>query len=150
MPLRFGRALALAGIGGVATYFCWIALGALFWGPFARYGPHVNDFDLAVLLGFGPFVVAAIFVMSISVAARFERKKFERGEPPPSNALRVLFLGTFPAAITFALINAPHPETWQFPLSETAVGLVGLALGYLWVRWRRTDEAGYSGARSPA
>src|ERR1043165_9922380 len=125
MPMRFGRALILAGVGCVATWFCWIALGQLFWGPFGRYGPYVHDFDLAVLLAFGPFVVAAIFVMSMSIEARFERKNFEGSEPPPSKKGRILFLGALPAAITFVVINAPHPGTWQFPLSETAVGLVG-------------------------
>lgn len=140
MPMRFGRAFVLAGIGGVATWFCWIALGQLFWGPFARYGTHVHDFDLAVLLTIGPFVVAAIFVGVISAEALFERKTFERGDRPPSNKARILFLGVLPATIVFVLINAPHSGAWQFPLSETAVGLVGMAIGYLWIRWRRTDE----------
>ena len=54
--------------------------------------------------------------------------------------MRILVLGALPAAVTLLLVTGPLGDAWHFPLSEATVFIIGLALGLLWVRWRRADE----------
>jgi hypothetical protein len=145
MPVRFGRALALAIIGGAATFACWLTLWNLFWMPYwhqlNRRGIYVHDVDATYLITFGPMVVAFIFLATASIEGWFENKRFENGQRPVRNSWRVSFFGAFPGFMTLFLVSGVHGWVWRFPLSEATVCLVGMALGYLWVRWRRDDEA---------
>ncbi len=144
MPMRFGRALVLAGIGGVATFLCWWALLALFWGPYRqqlnRNGMYVHDIEATYLIVCGPFVVALSFLVTACVEAFVEKRRFEGGQNAPGNKWRIAFFAVFPGAIVFLLVTGLHGDAWHFPLSEATVCLVGLGLGYLWARWRRMDE----------
>jgi hypothetical protein len=116
------------------------------WPVINYYGMHLNEFDGVALLLFGPIVVALIFFATICLEAWLERKRFENGRPPPGNSWRILLLGALPAAATCLLVTGLLGDPWYFPLSEAAVFVVGLALGALWVRWRRSDE----GVSTPA
>ena len=142
--MRFGRALVLAGIGGVATFLCWSALWALFWGPYwqqlNRSGMYVHDIDATYLIVFGPAIVGLLFLMTACVEAFVEKWRFEGGQSAPGNKWRIAFFAVFPGAIVFLIVSGSHGDAWHFPLSEATVCLIGLGLGYLWVRWRRMDE----------
>lgn len=144
MPMRFGRALVLAGIGSVATYFCWMGLWILFWGPYwhqlNRHGMYVHDIDATYLITFGPMVVGMVFLTTACIEAFVEKRRFEGGQNAPGNMSRIAFFAVFPGAIVFLLVSGLRADAWHFPFSEVTVCLIGLALGYLWVRWRRTDE----------
>jgi hypothetical protein len=144
MPMRFGRALVLAGIGGVATFLCWSALWALFWGPYwqqlNRSGMYVHDIDFTYLIVYGPTIVGLLFLMTACIEAFVEKWRFEGGQNAPGNKWRIAFFVLFPGAIVFLLVSGSRPDAWHFPLSEAAVCLIGLGLGYLWTRWRRMDE----------
>lgn len=144
MPLRPGRALLLALIGGVATFLSWAILAAVFWMPYwyqlRQHGMYVHDFDAAQLIVFGPFVVALVLFGTLCLEASFEKRRFENGRRPAARLWRILFVGVLPAAVTFLLITGRHRDAWYFPLSEAAVLVVGLALGSIWVLWRRADE----------
>lgn len=145
MPMRFGRALVLAGIGGVATFFCWMALWSLFWGPYwhqlNRRGMYVHDIDATYLIAFGPMVVGLLFLATACIEASVEKWRFESGQNAPGNIWRIAFFAVFPSAIVFLTVSGWRGGAWRFPFSEATVCLIGLALGYLWARWRRTDEA---------
>lgn len=145
MPLRVGRALVLALVGGAATLVCWWLLLILFWMPSRR----VHDVEGVFVAMLGPIIVSVVFLLTALAVANFERHRFENGQALPSAWSRILFFGLCPAAIMFALINLPDLNAWRFPLSETSVGLIGLVLGYVWVLSRRADELPQSGAGSP-
>jgi hypothetical protein len=144
MPMRFGRALVLAGIGGVATFLCWSALWTLFWGPYwqllNRNGMYVHDIEATYLIVFGPIVVALSFLITACIEAFVEKRRFASGQNAPGNRWRIAFFGVLPGAIVFLLVSGSHGDAWHFPLSEATVCLIGLGLGYLWARWRRMDE----------
>ena len=140
MPLRPGRALLLALIGGVATYLSWMSAFAAFWKAHWHRLDRLHDFDLAILITLGPVVVALIFFATICLEAAIEKKSFESGRPPPARTWRILRIGALPAVIMVLLITALLRTAWRAPLSEAVVFVVGLALGAIWVLWRRADE----------
>jgi hypothetical protein len=144
MPMRLGRAPLLALIGGVATFVSWPIVLANFakphWPVINYYSVRLNEFDGIALLLFGPIVVAVIFFATICLEAWLEKKRFEDGRPPPGNRWRIFLFGALPAAASCLLVIGPFGDPWYFPLCEAAVFVVGLGLGVLWARWRRTDE----------
>jgi hypothetical protein len=144
MPMRLGRTLLLALIGGAVTFVSWAILAVVFWMPYwhqlRQYGMYVHDFDAEQLIVFGPIVVVLFFFATIFLVASIEKKRFESGRPPPGKKWRILLLGALPGAVTFLLVTGTHRDAWRFPLSEAAVLVIGFALGSIWVLWRRADE----------
>ena len=65
MPMRLGRALLLALVGGVATFVSCAILAVAFWMPYwhqlRRNGMYVHDFGAEQLVIFGPIIVTPIF-----------------------------------------------------------------------------------------
>jgi hypothetical protein len=140
MPMRFGKALLLALVGGAATFFAWMLVFAAFSKAHWHQLDRLHDFDLSILIVFGPILVVVIFFATICLEATREKRRFENGRPPPGNGSRVLLVAALPGAVTFLLMTALVGGAWRFPLSEAAVFVVGLGLGSIWALWRRADE----------
>ena|SRR5215216_3543754 len=141
MARYLGRALLLAILGGIATYFSWMLLAALIWMPYwhqlAHYGMYFHDVEGAFLVFFGSIVLGIIFLAVGSAVSYVEARRIRHVQPSLHAAWLVLAFAVLPALVTFFLISGPIPRVWRFPLSETAVLMVGLALACAWTIWRR-------------